>query len=287
MYVEQNEALCNIAKNNFAQIGLENISVINDTSENYIDSIDNDVSLIYLDPARRDDSGRKVVMIEDCSPDLTAIQDKLLKKSEIVLVKYSPMLDIDMALKQLTYASEVHIVSVDNECKELLFKLDKNSTDHQVVTVNIKNNGITEKFEYQLEDEAESLVSYSSEVLKYLYEPNASILKAGAFKSVAQRFNLFKLHPNSHLYTSDKLIEEFPGRTFEITDSFSSNNKNIKYFKSQTTRANVSVRNFPMSVPEIRKKTKIKDGGSIYLFATTLNDNQKVWIVCKKAPISN
>lgn len=287
VYVEQNEALCNIAKNNFAQIGLENISVINDTSENYIDSIDNDVCLIYLDPARRDDSGRKVVMIEDCSPDLTTIQDKLLKKSEIVLVKYSPMLDIDMALKQLTYASEVHIVSVDNECKELLFKLDKNSTDHQVVTVNIKNNGITEKFEYQLEDEAESLVSYSSEVLKYLYEPNASILKAGAFKSVAQRFNLFKLHPNSHLYTSDKLIEEFPGRTFEITDSFSPNNKNIKYFKSQTTRANVSVRNFPMSVPEIRKKTKIKDGGSIYLFATTLNDNQKVWIVCKKAPISN
>lgn len=199
------------------------------------------------------------------------------------MVKYSPMLDISLAVKTIGCVSAVHIVSVDNECKELLFLLSKTAGNEPLfVAVNLRRSGGKEIFSFTPEQEQKASIPFASGPGHYLYESNASILKAGAFKSVAQVYNLQKLHINSHLYTSDELVADFPGRVFEVETSFAPNKKNIKTFLQDTKKANIAVRNFPMTVAEIRHKTGLVDGGDTYLFATTLADERKVWIVCTK-----
>lgn len=282
VYVEQDATLCETAKYNFAQLKLTNVTVRNDRAENYLSKLDS-VDLIYLDPSRRSNSGQKVVRIEDCSPNLNLLKNELISKSQAVWVKYSPMLDISRALDQLEYVSEVHIVSVNNECKELLFLLNNAEETVRLVAVNLRADNKHQQLSFTFKEEAEAKPSYTEKIFKYLYEPNASILKAGAFKTVAHRFNMDKLHINSHLYTSDQLIPDFPGRTFEVSDYFVPNKQNIKNFITGTKKANISVRNFPISVAEIRHKTGLKEGGEIYLFATTLADDKHVWISCKKS----
>ncbi len=287
IYVEQNTELCQIAANNFASLSLSAYQIVNGQSEVFLQN-STPVDFIYLDPSRRDKKGRKVYRIEDCSPNVAELKEQLTEKADMVLIKYSPMLDISLALKTLGLVSQVHIVSVENECKELLFVLKKNApSDCIFKTVNIHKNGHEETFTLRWLEEQISPVSYADTPQKYLYEPNTSLLKSGAFKLLSSKFNLKKLHTNSHLYTSDELVADFPGRVFLVKESFAPNKKNIQQLVSQTPKANLAVRNFPMSVAEIRKKTRLMDGGNIYIFATTMANEQKLWIVCQKVEPAN
>jgi hypothetical protein len=279
--VEQNRELCDIAEHNFEVLGLQNVAIENSTNETFLEKM-SAVDVIYLDPSRRDDTGKKVVRIEDCSPDVSEIQDLLLAKAKMVLIKFSPMLDISLAIKNLKKVSEVHVISVENECKELLFLLYSEKEYISYITVNLNKNNDIEKFYFTFEEEQNAEISFATTIEKYLYEPNTSILKAGAFKSVARQFNIKKLHVNSHLYTSDNLISDFPGRTFAVKDWFVPNKKNLNSFVSETKKANISVRNFPLSVAEIRKKTGLREGGDVYLFATTLSNKKKICVVGEK-----
>ncbi len=283
VYVERNKALAEITECNFKTLGLNHIEVVVAEAENYIGTIDDRVDLIYIDPARRDDIGKKVVKIEDCSPNLLLLENVLKQKANKVLIKYSPMLDISQAVKELSNISEVHIVSYMNECKELLFVQDRSVENPELTyrCINIKKDGSDDRFVFRREDEHVD-ISYTPNIGKYLYEPNTSILKAGAYKSIAHRYKLSKLHANSHLYTSDNLVVDFPGRIFEVQDAISMNKQELKKTLTGITHANITVRNFPLTVDDLRKRLKLKDGGSTYIFATTTSDNSKILILCAK-----
>lgn len=282
-YVEQQTELTDIALINFETLGLTNTSVVNQDSVSYLGNM-SAVDVIYIDPARRDTVGKKTVLIEDCTPNLLEIGELLEEKAtRQIIIKLSPMLDITLALKSLKGVTDVHVVSVNNECKELLFVKDKRVGERPILfhCVNIRGDK-TDTYTFTREDEESAKINYRSNVGKYLYEPNASILKAGAYKSISQTFSLDKLHVNSHLYSCDVLVEDFNGRIFLINNMLGFNKKDIKEYLSKIERANITVRNFPLSVQEIRKKTKIKEGGDIYIFATTLADERKVLLVCEK-----
>lgn len=282
-YVEQNEMLCKIANYNFKALNLNNYLIINKSGEEYLRSMQSTVDVIYIDPSRRDTKGKKVFRIADCSPNIIEIQEDLIQKASKTIIKFSPMLDISIALREVNNISEIHVVSVDNECKELILIISKSKDPLIYHTINIKGDGGMDIFRFSHTQEQESIIQYTNIICKYLYEPNASILKAGAFKSIAEHFNILKLNPNSHLYTSDTLIENFPGRCFEVKKYFNPSKKNIKELSNtNSNKANISVRNYPFSVSEIRKSTKLKDGGETYIFATTLNSGQKIWIECRK-----
>ena len=194
------------------------------------------------------------------------------------MIKTSPLLDIKATHYDLKFVKELHIVAVDNEVKELLWILERDyESDFRIITVNLSKD-IEQKFEFNFENESSSLAEYS-EPLTYLYEPNSAILKAGAFNSISTNLNLPKLHKHSHLYTSEKLVD-FPGRRFKIENIIPFNKK--QFAKEKISKANVTTRNFPLSVGDIRKKLKIKDGGNTYLFFTTNKDEEKVIIICSK-----
>lgn len=283
IYVEQQEELTEIATENFQTLGLSNAEVINQDSVSYLRTMPK-VDTIFIDPARRDNVGKKTVLIEDCTPNLIEIEDLLEEKAkEKVIIKLSPMLDITLALNTLKGITDVHIVSVNNECKELLFVKDKRVGEQPVQfhCINIRNDK-TDTYTFTKEQEETAKINYRSNAGKYLYEPNASILKAGAYKSIAQSYGIGKLHVNSHLYSSEVLVEDFNGRILLINSVLGFNKKDIKDHLSKIGQANITVRNFPLSVQEIRKKTKIKEGGDIYIFATTMADEKKVLLVCEK-----
>jgi 16S rRNA G966 N2-methylase RsmD len=291
VYVEQNVELCEIAQHNFDVLGLKNITIVNEKSEDFLQQTPK-TDVIFADPARRSDTGRKVFNIEDCSPNVVEIKNILLKKSDLVMIKYSPMLDISLAVKTLGNVREVHIVSVENECKELLFLLSASTLASECTchAINIKKKQSSvsltdheiETFSFRPENEQRIIPEFTSQLENYLYEPNVSILKAGGFNSVSNAFSVKKLHKNSHLYTSNELMTDFPGRIFNIKNVFSPSKKNIRQLLSETKKANIAVRNFPMPVDEIRKKTGLKEGGDVYLFATTLSNEEKMWVVCEK-----
>lgn len=280
-YIERNDVLCHIAKHNFALLGLP-IKVINGNSLEVLATLPQQ-DWILIDPARRDESGNKVVALNDCDPDVCRIEHTLLQKATMVMVKCSPMLDISLALSQLTSVSEVHAVSVNNECKELLFILNGNVNDTvSIHTMNFQG-GCTQAFDFMIEEEQEAHCSYTATIGRYLYEPNSSMMKVGCFRLPTQRYNLMKLHPNTHLYTADILIPNFPGRVFEVKsiDGFGKNE--LKRISSGLKRANIAVRNFPDRPETLRKRLKLTDGGDTYLFATTLYNGKKAIICCTKA----
>ncbi len=281
VYVDRDPELCRLASHNFETLGLQGFAIENAASETFVEKM-SPADMIFLDPSRRDNAGRKVVRIEECSPDVSEIQDTLLAKAKWVMVKFSPMLDISSAVKSLKRVSEVHVVSVENECRELLFLLSSQAEGTVYCAANLNKGGNMETFRFTLEEERNAEISFTNTIGKYLYEPHASILKAGAFKSVARRFVVQKLHVNSHLYTSDNRIPAFPGRVFEVKEWFVPNKQNVKSFLSLAKKANIAVRNFPASVAEIRRKTGLKEGGEVYLFATTVADGEKVWVVGTK-----
>jgi Protein-L-isoaspartate carboxylmethyltransferase len=281
-YVERNEELCSLAKHNFKSLGRENIEVINVNSEIFLSEMA-PVDWIFIDPARRSESGKKVVLLSDCEPDVSALSTTLLRKAKNVLIKLSPMMDVSAALRELPNTAEVHIISVDNECKEILLVMDQEKHNTQLIrTVNLSKNKKTEYFDFHSEEEQPTVVSLATQPEKYLYEPNSAILKSGAFKLIAHRFNLHKLHKNTHLYTSSELSLDFPGRIFEVQKTHLTGKKELKILSETTPKANISTRNFPMGADELRKKLKIKEGGKVYLFACTLADETKCIIECCK-----
>lgn len=285
LYVERQAELCELAQMNFMALNLPQIEVKQGDGVEVLSTCE-PFDLIFLDPARRDSKGGKVVALSDCEPDLTQLKPMLFEKARYVLVKLSPMLDITLALKTLVETVEVHVVSVDGECKELLFLLQsekkQQGLEPVIYCVNLRTNGEDQSFLFSKSEELDAVCSYAPSPEKYLYEPNASLLKAGAFSILTQSFPVRKLHPNSHLYTSEALVQDFPGRLFAVDSFFPFQTKSLKTRLDGVVKANITVRNFPNTVAEIRKKTKIREGGDLYLFATTLLDEQKVLIACKK-----
>ncbi len=289
-YVERQEELCEIAAHNFPILNLSHINVRNEDGVAYLQTM-SPVDCIFLDPARRNEHGGKTVAISDCEPDVAGLEELLLSKAKRIMVKLSPMLDLSLALKELKHTQEVHILSVNNECKELLLLLGQEAPTEQappeeipIRCANLFTKGAQEEqhFAFTREQEQHSQCTYTDSLGDYLYEPNASLLKAGAFRSVAAAYSVRKLHPNSHLYTSDTFIENFPGRIFRIVNQCSFNRKEAKESLADLKKANVTVRNFPATVAELRKRLHLTEGGDTYLFASTLNDGRKVIIRCEK-----
>lgn len=281
-YVERQTELCELAAHNFPLLGLS-IRVHNEDGTDYLRGM-KPVDCIYLDPARRDGHGGKTVAIADCEPDVAALEERLVEKAGTVLVKLSPMLDLSMALKSLKYVRQVHIVSVHNECKELLLMLQKTSFSSEVFIhcVHLLPSGERQTFIFTQRQEKEASCPLADEVGAYLYEPNASLLKAGAYRSPMQTYPVRKLHMSSHLYTSDEYIPDFPGRKFRVEAVGGFGKKEQKALLQGLDKANLTIRNFPSSVAELRKRLKLKEGGEVYLFATTLADERKVLVKCVK-----
>jgi hypothetical protein len=255
------------------------------------------VSVLFLDPARRNEQGGKTVLISDCTPDVLALEEELLEKADTVVIKLSPMLDWHRAVDELNrlgnVVREVHIVSVRNECKELLLVLqrtkdetdDKTATEKALQVFCVNDNNIVS---YSLDEAlsvSQRLLSAAPKAGQYLYEPNASLMKAGCFALLTVRYPLSALSLNSHLFVSDEAIDDFPGRKFEITAVSSFNKKELRRSLSGIDKANLAVRNFPMSVADLRKRLKIKEGGDVYLFATTDAESNHLLFVCKKTAI--
>lgn len=279
-HCEISTALSEIVTHNFAVLQKENIKTIAQDGIAFLQQTSQKYDCIYIDPSRRNDIKGKVFLLEDCLPDVVSHQKKLHAHADTILIKTSPLLDITNGLRSLENVKEIHVVAVQNEVKELLWLIATNSQNEDVVvkTVNITNKE-TESFTFSLSEEKLLEANYAAPK-KYIYEPNASIMKAGGFSSISNTFQLEKLHLHSHLYTSDKLID-FPGRRFEIQKIVPFNKK---VFKKEVAlqKANITTRNFPTSVAGIRKKLTLTDGGSDYLFATTLFSNDKVLIHCHK-----
>ena len=272
-YVETNEQLCETAQHNFPLLGHTKARVHNRSCEDFIDEM-GEFCLIYLDPSRRDSDGRKVVALSDCSPNIETLQDKLLDHAPIVIVKLSPMLDIQNTLRRMSDVCEVHVISVGGECKEVLLVLSREKKDKLCFyCVNITAQ--TQSFCTKSRD-AEPVIA--SQLERFLYEPNASILKAGVQNALCQTYDVKKLHPFSHLFVSSHFIDDFPGRSFIIEDYCGFGKKDLKRLLEGISQCNLTVRNFPATVAELRKRLKLREGGNVYLFATTLCDGSHVLI---------
>lgn len=324
MYVERQAHLCEAAKENFGRLGLKNAIVKNgdgievlhsflpkkDDAASTDDSLgityDQPLSLlktklglklIFIDPARRDDAGNKVVSLKDCTPDVTVLQEEMLSKADYVIIKLSPMLDWHRAISELSHVREVHIISVNNECKELLLVLSarnmgdmeassadgevKHAGNLRIYCVNDAQSFVCD--ELDMESSPVRIAPPVLEEMQYLYEPNASLMKAGCFCVLSERYGARMLSKNSHLFVSREPIAAFPGRSFRIIAISSFNKKELKRHLSGITKANIATRNFPLSVAELRKRLKLKDGGETYIFATTLSDESHVLVITEKA----
>ncbi|NDK56118.1 THUMP-like domain-containing protein [Pontibacter fetidus] len=281
VHVEQNQELSEIANYNFGVLGAANIQAIATTAAQFLDSFTGHADVFYLDPARRGDRSEKLHLLQDCEPDILNLLPILLQKADKVLLKASPMLDIDLAIAQLGKVAKVWVVAVQNECKEVLYLLQQNPPA-QIVreAINIKADGSISTFTFTSEHEQTINPPYS-DPLDFVYEPNAAILKAGAYKSLTQHYNVSKLHPNSHLYTSAIVVSDFPGRIFRCVGTSRYNKKEL-LARLPHKQANITVRNFPDTVASIRKKTGIREGGNLYLFFTTDMHQKPLVVYCEK-----
>ena len=282
VHIERQASLCAISSENYKLLSLNHIEVVCTDGVDYLHQLDH-ADLIFLDPARRDDHGARTYGIADCTPNVLELRDELLQKADRVILKLSPMLDWRKAVEDLGNVNEVHIVSVDNECKELLLILSKEEKPLKLFCVN--NGQVFEGDQGDWLNErsiAEIRVPVPMSSQTYLFEPNASIMKAGCFALLEQRYNVSQLDKNSHLFVSDSDISDFPGRRFIIEKTTSMNKRELKAALDGIDRANITVRNFPLSVAELRKRLKLKDGGDHYLFATTVAGNQHQLFLCRK-----
>ena len=324
MYVERQAHLCEAAKENFERLGLKNAIVKNgdgiEVLHSFLSKKDDAASaddslgitydqprsllktnlglkIIFIDPARRDDAGNKVVSLKDCTPDVTVLQEEMLSKTDYVIIKLSPMLDWHRAISELSHVREVHIISVNNECKELLLVLSarnmgdveassadgevKHAGNLRIYCVNDAQSFVCD--ELDMESSSVIIAPPVLEEMQYLYEPNASLMKAGCFSVLSERYGARMLSKNSHLFVSMEPIEDFPGRSFRIIAISSFNKKELKRYLSGIAKANIATRNFPLSVAELRKRLKLKDGGETYIFATTLSNESHVLVITEKA----
>ena len=274
-YVERNSDLFAISSENIHLMVPKARCVNSDGLE--VLHATNHVSMIFMDPARRDEHGARTYDIGDCTPNILEMKDELLEKADFVMLKLSPMLDWRKAVRDLgeSFVHEIHIISVQNECKELLMVLGKTGPSYRLFCVNDDHIWEVPSTDTSIQGH------YREEYAAYLYEPNASIMKAGCFQEVAVTYQVQPLAPNSHLFISSRLIEDFPGRKFRIQTVTSMNKQELKVALKDIQKANITVRNFPMSVAELRKKIKLSEGGNNYIFATTLAEGKKVLIICQ------
>ena len=285
LYIERNEELAQLAAHNLPLLGTRNVSVHTGDGLAILDTITETVDWIYLDPHRRNEQGGKVVRLEDCEPDISQPNRLaiLLKKTKQILLKASPLLDIDLAVRQLMGAVEsIHVVAVQGEVKEILFTIGSQEVakeDIKFNAVNLVNNGVV-SLSFRWNEERTVDVSFGNP-RTYVYEPNAAVLKAGAFRLVAARFGLTKLAPNSHLYTSDDIQWDFPGRIFTLQHVIKPDAKALK-MAIPDLKANLTIRNFPQTVTELRKKLFLREGGNVYILATTLLNGDKRLLITKK-----
>lgn len=276
-HCEINEELSAIVSHNFKQLQVNNITTYFGDGIEFLEKSQEKFDWIYADPSRRNDAKEKVFLLEDCLPNIPENLGLLFQKTDHILLKASPILDITSAINELQFVKEIHVVAVENEVKELLFLLEKNYTKNtDIKTINLNKEEI-QAFDFSLNEEVSATYS---EPKKYLFEPNAAILKAGAFQQISAHLKIDKLHQHSHLYTSDILID-FPGRRFEIKQSISYGKKQLLKL-IPTKKANITTRNFPETVAQIRKKTGLKDGGNHYLFFTTDLNNRHLVLICEK-----
>lgn len=279
-YVEQQAALFELARHNFKVLRSSQIRTHHNNAEDFLAQLDHPVDCIYMDPARRDDLKRKVFLLEDCTPNVVELQANLLEKSNQVLIKTAPLLDIQAALQSLQHVKRVIVMAVNQECKEVIYLLENKYTDEpDLETVHFLGETL-QSFSFNKSQEEEAKIIFS-EPLEFIYEPNAAILKGGAFKVIARAFELNKLHPNSHLYTSNKLKADFPGRIFQMKTISKYNKKALKAVLP-SLKANLTTRNFPDNVAQIRKKTSLKEGGNTYIFATTDIQNNHMLLITEK-----
>ena len=267
-YVDPEPGILEIAKHNHEQLGARNIRYHQRTAAGFLDHSEEKFDFIFIDPSRRKEGNRKVNSLTQSEPDVVQLQNLILDRSGYCLIKASPLFDINVALKELKHVRIVVVVSVKNECRELLFFQDAGFGGEPVVqAVNITSGNRIETFEFMLSSERTIETEFSAPK-KYLYEPNASILKAGAFKTISKTYKLPKVHPNTHLYTSDKLLKEFPGRIFSIESVVKSDPKTLEQF-FPGGKANVLTRNYPLSVDELKKKLRLTDGDLKFLIGFT------------------
>lgn len=275
LHCERDPELSRIAGHNFEKLGVPIRCESGDSTE-ILSSLNRRFDWIFIDPSRRHEAKGKVFLLGDCEPDVPSLLEFYFRYSDRILIKTAPLLDIAAGLSELRDVREIHVVAVDNEVRELLWVIEKGFNESvNVKAVNLLQDKISE-FNFNWNEPAEAVLS---EPKKYLYEPNAAIMKSGGFNPVSQQYALAKLHPHSHLYTSDSRID-FPGRVFEIRQVIRYSKASMKPF--QGTKANVTTRNFPESVEMIRKKYKIRDGGPTYCFFTTDMKNAKIVLICAK-----
>jgi 16S rRNA G966 N2-methylase RsmD len=271
VFVEPDKDLLDLAKHNHALLGANNIDYVHTNAEEFIRHAER-FDFIYVDPSRRSHQ-QKVFKLADCTPNVINLLPAFFEKSQTVLVKTSPLLDLQQGLREIKKVAEIHVVAVDNECKELLFLLQEQATTSPVIkAVDLDSQGgLKQKFTFHIEEEKNAEAKFSAP-LAWLYEPNVAILKAGAFKTIASRYPIFKLHPSSHLYTSTEMLETFPGRNFKVIQHLKLDKTLKDLFPNG--QANILARNFPLSVEEIKKKTGLKEGGERYLICTQ-SESQK------------
>ncbi len=277
-HCEISQELSKIVTHNYIQLKANTINTVSCDGLEYLKASKKRFDWIYIDPSRRHDSKGKVFFLKDCSPNIPKHLEIYFEKADNILIKTSPLLDLSIGLSELMYVKSIHVVAVNNEVKELLWILEKGySEDISIETINLKANN-NELLRFKLNTESSAVVNYNAP-LNYLYEPNAAIMKSGAFNTVSKAFNVYKLHKHSHLYTSRQLIN-FPGRRFKIEKVLPYSKKILK--KESFTKANISTRNFSETVQQIRRKFDIKDGGNTYLFFTTNNSDSKIVLICSK-----
>lgn len=279
-YIERFPSYCEVARANMATLGARNVVVLEGDSTQWLDQLPA-IDVFYVDPARRGEGNKRMFALSDCEPDLTQLLPRLLAKAPRVIAKLSPMADLRQTLALLPTTQAIHILSVKNECKELLFVIGREPRESAVPIHCVhltKQAASDECFVCSLEAEQQAASHLATTLRRYLYEPNASVLKAGAFKQVACQFPVEKLQVSSHLYTSDHYLDRFPGRRFEVDEVIPFHSKSCKQLAGQSLQANVTTRNFPLTVEALRKKCRIREGGDIYLFATTGPKEEKLLI---------
>lgn len=284
-YFERNAELCTATEYNFRQLGAGNIEVSNrditdDDCATLRDLEGKGISLLYIDPARRTASGGKAILLQDYEPNVIDLQEKMFAVSRYILVKVSPMADIKLNLRHLPHTAAVYVVAVGNECKELLFLLDRTANnDVDIISISLDTNGLKNEFRFRPEEEEATEATYATELGKYLYEPGKAILKGGAYKLISQRYGCRKLAPSTHLYTADEEIAGFPGKRFIVEEVLEFNKKALKDVAARYPKADLTARNFPMDTNALKKLSGIKDGGTRHIFAVTLGNGKKMLVV--------